>query len=213
MQLRYKTNGPSLARLYPVNQSLQDLFESLPEEETQEFEPYEPRKRSPYLIPWLIVAGIVIAAAVVAVVVVNSMGGEPDAQPAPTTSTPAVPTPADPAPTPTADPTPTPEPDDGVPDVDVGETFTMPIEAWGTQAEVSYKFGTVNYTIPDDNLILSSPLINSLPEECASMRNQWGVTRIDGGFEVLKPAERCEAAPEVYDELWGLTAAMVDSMQ
>lgn len=197
-----------------MNQSLHDLFESLPEEEPEEFEPYEPRKRPPYLIPWLIVAAVAVAAIVVAIVVVNSVSEDDEAQPAPTPTTePVEPTPVDPAPQPTAESTPTPEPEDGVPDVDVGETFTMPIEAWGTQAEVSYKFGTVNYTIPADSLILSSPLINSLPDSCANMRNQWGVTRTGDGFEVLKPAERCDAAPEVYDELWGLTAAMVDSME
>lgn len=196
-----------------MNQSLHDLFESLPEEEPEEFEPYEPRKRPPYLIPWLIVGAVAVAAIIVAIVVVGSVSDD-DAQPAPSpTAEPVEPTPVDPAPQPTAEPTPTPEPDDGVPDVDVGETFTMPIEAWGTQAEVSYKFGTVNYTIPSDSLILSSPLINSLPDSCANMRNQWGVTRTSDGFEVLKPDERCDAAPEVYDELWGLTAAMVDSME
>ena len=197
-----------------MNQSLHDLFESLPEEEPEEFEPYEPRKRHPYLIPWLIVAAVAIAAVIIAFVVVNNLRDDEPA-PSPTATADPAPTPTETGPTtdPTPKPTPTPEPDDGVPDVDVGETFTMPIEAWGTSAEVSHKFGTVFYTIPAESLILSSPLINSLPEECADMRSQWGVTRIPDGYEVLKPEERCEAAPELYDELWGLTAAMVDSME
>ena len=197
-----------------MNQSLHDLFESLPEEEPEEFEPYEPRKRPAYLIPWLIVAAVIIAAIVISIVVVNTVRSDDPPAPTPTaTASPVEPTPTEPEPQPTPEPTPTPEPDDGVPDVDVGETFTMPIEAWGTQAEVSYKFGTVNYTIPADSLILSSPLIDSLPNSCAEMRTQWGATRTGSTFEVLKPAERCEDAPELYDELWGLTAAMVESMQ
>jgi len=33
----------------------------------------------------------------------------------------------------------------------------------------------------------------------------------DGTFTVLRPEQSCAAAPELYDEVWGLVAAMAES--
>lgn len=205
-----------------MNQSLHDLFESLPEPEP-EYEPVTektPRvrdKRPPNFIPWIIVALVVIAAVSISIVLVNNArAGDSVA------NEPAV-TPTETSPDASVDPVPSTEPEDdaepeeaedeGVPEVAVGDTFTMPIDVWGVSAEVSGKFGSVTYSIAGDDLILSSALINSLPDECAEMRTQWGATKTADGFEVLKPAQTCEAAPEVYDEIWGLIDAMVASIK
>ncbi|MBK0417871.1 hypothetical protein JD276_02325 [Leucobacter sp. CSA1] len=168
-----------------------------------------PRQRSPHMVPWIVVGIIAVVALIISIVIVtvarSGEGAASDGGRTPTqTEAPA-----------TEEPEETDAPDEeSVPSVDVGDTFDVPIGAWGVTAQASQKFGSIWYDLQGENLVLSSPLIDSLPDSCAEMRSQWGITRTPAGeYEVLKPAERCEAAPEVYDELWGLTAAMAESIR
>lgn len=163
------------------------------------------------MVPWIVVGLLAVVALVISIVVVNvTRAGESEAEPTPT------PTESAPAPTESndADPEPTEEPDDGVPDVDVGPTFTMAITQWNATSEVSNKLGgDTRYTIDGDTITLNSSVIEQLPSECSAMRTQWGATRSgDNSFEVRKPEERCDEAPELYDEIWGLMAAFADSI-
>ena len=182
----------------------------------------EPRRRggdrAAQAKPWIVVGVVAVLALIASILVVNLArgGGEPEPTAAPGTQAPTTtsrPTTSAPAETETPE---TERPDeDRVPSVDVGPTNRLDIPAWGVTAQLSAKFGMTSYSIPDNvNLVLDSPLINSLPDSCADMRDDWGITKQeDGTFTVRKPAQRCEAAPEVYDELWGLTAALVDSVK
>ncbi len=172
------------------------------------------RKRNPHLLPWIVTGLVVIVALVASMVIVNiarssSSGTETPAPTQPTQSASA-----------TADadgdedPAEETENPDEPPSVEVGSTFDLPIQNWGVTAQVSSKFGNqVRYTFEGDNLILSSEVIDSLPDACAEMRQQWGIQKSGDSYSVLKPAERCSEAPELYDEIWGLTAAAVDSIQ
>lgn len=179
-----------------------------------------PRDRGSRAKPWIVVGLVAVVALVASILVVNlaRAGGDADEagqQKTPTTTSAR----------PSSDATDADDPgskdddardkdaedtDDGVPAVDPGQTNTLDIPAWGVTSQLSAKFGSASYKIPDNvNLVLSSPLIDQLPCE-----GQWGVTKQgDGSYAVLKPAERCAAAPELYDELWGLTAALVDSIE
>lgn len=168
------------------------------------------------LVPWLIVGAGAVVALIAAIFIVGALAGGGE-EPAPTAA-PTVPTeqpetssPTTSRPTTPATTTPSATPSPTVPQVEVGPTMTMRITQWNTQVELSQKLGlTASYSIPDGvNLTLQTSLIDSLPATCSK---DWGMTRRDDGtFEVFKPAERCEAAPEVYDELWGLMDAMVKS--
>lgn len=163
--------------------------------------------------PWIVVGIIAVLAIIASIIVVNVVRGAgeagPTAAPSPQQTSGSAQTP-----TPSEEPDETEEPadeDGDVPQVDPGETMTLSISQWGVSGELSNKFGSTNYTLENGNteLWLSSPLINQLPCE-----GPWGVVRTaGGGYEVLKPAERCAAAPEVYDELWGLTDAFVKSIR
>lgn len=168
-------------------------------------------------IPWIIVGAGAVIALIVAVFVIGSLNGggagpEPTAAPTTTQGTPSeeTPSPSDdpdetrPTPTPTA-------PSTTVPQVEVGPIMNMPITQWNVQADLSQKLGDTYYNITGENLVLTTSLIDSLPASCSK---EWGMTRLaDGSFEVLKPAERCAAAPELYDELWGLMHAMVQTVR
>ena len=170
-----------------------------------------PRKRNPHMIPWIVTGLIVIVALVASMVIVNIVrASSSDAEaPAPTqTQNPSASADAD------QDPAEETEDPDAPPPVEVGNTFELPIQNWGVTAQVSSKFGNqVRYTFEGDNLILNSEVIDSLPDSCAAMRQQWGIQKDGDSYSVLKPAERCADAPELYDEIWGLTAAAVDSIQ
>ncbi len=168
--------------------------------------------------PWIVVGIVAVLALIASILIVTTARtGTQDPEPgsAPTTqeqTTTTSPTTSEPGETQEPE---TEEPDENrVPSVEVGPTTELRIEAWGATSQLSTKFGMTSYTIPDNvNLVLSSPLIDQLPPSCAAMRDQWGATRLENGtFTVRKPAERCEAAPELYDELWGLTAAFVESI-
>ncbi|MFD5600266.1 hypothetical protein ACFWHR_09430 [Leucobacter sp. NPDC058333] len=186
----------------------------------------EPKRQggrgAPKALPWIVVGVVAVIAIVVCIVLVNmaranDAGGATSSKTTTTSESPSeTPTPSA---TPSDDAEETEEPEtkdpNKVPAVEVGPTSTLDIPAWGVTSQLSQKFGMTSYNIPDNsNLQLTSPLIQSLPEECAAMRTQWGVTKgADGKFTVLKPAETCEAAPELYDELWGLTDAFVKSFK
>nr|WP_249290985.1 hypothetical protein [Leucobacter manosquensis] len=184
----------------------------------------EPRsegtRAAPKALPWIVVGAVAVIAIIVCIVLVNlARGGSDDGnasnqEPTTTAAPSATPSPSSGADDADADDDAEDTDPDEVPAVEVGPTTPLDIPAWGVTSQLSLKFGMTSYSIPDNvNLQLSSPLINSLPEECAAMRTQWGITQgADGTYSVLKPAERCEAAPELYDELWGLTDAFAKSI-
>ncbi|RGE17628.1 hypothetical protein [Leucobacter sp. wl10] len=163
--------------------------------------------------PWIVVGVIAVLAIVASIIVVNAArGGREDAG---STTDPAGQSNGTSAqPTQTGDPGAT----DGkgteadkVPEVEVGETSTLPITQWGVSGQLSTKFGMTQYTLQNGNaeLWLDSPLISQFPCE-----GNWGAVQTAAGqYEVLKPAERCAAAPELYDELWGLTDAFVQTIK
>lgn len=165
--------------------------------------------------PWVIVGAIAAVAIAASALVINMVRSDETPQPAAT----ATPTPS-PTPTPTApaekDDVEDEEPDTGgVPEVEVGPTNTMPIGPWDATSELSQRFGSTSFNIPDGvNLVLTNDLLNSFPESCAAMRGEWGATKADGGkYEVLKPATKCQDAPELYDEVWGLIDAWVKTIR
>lgn len=178
------------------------------------------RGRSSAAKPWIIVGAVAAVAIVLSIVVVSLARGSGDPAPTATTAPTATKTPS---PSKTTTPTPekseTPEAPkkDAVPKVEVGPTMDLPIVNWGVSSRLSAKFGSTSYSFPNNDnitLILDSSLISSLPESCKAMRTQWGATRLeDGTFEVAKPAGPCADAPELYDELWGLTDAFVQSFK
>lgn len=160
------------------------------------------RERSPYMVPWIVTGIGVVVALIASIIVVNVMRGgeEPVAEPTPTQSSEA------PAPEPTETDGSDEGDDDGVPSVEVGDTNEMNISQWGVTAQISTKMGSFSYVLENgnDTLLLSSTLIDELPGSCD--REQWGFTRSGSNFDVLRPAERCAAAPEVFDEIWGQLA-------
>lgn len=174
-------------------------------------------ERKTKALPWIIVGIVAVLAIVASIVVVNiARGGEET--PAPEATSTATPTAK---PTTTAPPTEDaeeeePEEDpDQVPAVEVGPTSEMQIVPWGATSQFPQRLGSTTFSIPDNvNLILTNDLLNSFPDSCAAMRQQWGAKRLDNGtYEVLRPAERCAAAPELYDEMWGLVDAWVQTIK
>ncbi len=176
----------------------------------------DPRSRR--FLPWVIVGGGAVVALVASIFIVNAVRGgvepEPTAAPVPTTTQSPTTAPTTTTPEPTT-PTPTTPDSDTPPRVEVGSTMTLDIPWWGVTADLSTKFGQTSYNIDaNGRLVLSSSLVDSLPASCRGADQGWGITKVDDTtFEVLRPAERCAEAPELYDELWGLTAAMVDSIR
>lgn len=166
--------------------------------------------------PWIIVGLVTVVALVASIVVLNLARADedPSSTAAPTTQEPTTSKPATSTSASDDEEEDEDRPADEVPEVEVGPTGEMNVPTWGITAQISGKFGWPQYVINGEQLVLTgSPLIESLPDSCAAMRQQWGIQRTaDGKYEVLKPAERCEAAPELYDELWGLTDALVQSV-
>ncbi len=180
--------------------------------------------RSRHLIPWLLVAGGVVVALLVAFFVVSSLSGDGrtanDANSnseasnggqntSPNGDTGKGDSNTKPSTSPSEKPTtkPATPPSTKVPSVEVGPTMNMRVDSWGIEVDLSQKLGDTRYQITGEDLVLTSSLIASMPATCAG---DWGMTKAaDGTFQVLKPAERCAAAPELYDELWGLMDAMV----
>lgn len=173
----------------------------------------------PGFLPWIIVGAIAVIALVASVMIVLSVRGSDNAEApaadapaeAPATQEPAAPgTPDEPADGP-ADPE-TPETmGDEAPTVDVGQTGAFPIPDWGLTGEISAKFGWPQYRFEGDTLILSGgTLLPKFPESCAAMREGFGLTKLeDGTLEVHRPAETCAEATELYNQVWGLTAATI----
>lgn len=170
------------------------------------------------MLPWIIVGAGAVIALIASIFIVNALGGgsEPTPTAAPTaTEAPATDATPSTSPSPSTDPEPSEAAGDQPPKVEVGPTMALDVPFWGITADLSTRFGQTSYAIDaDSRLVLTSALISSLPESCAAMRSEWGISRVgDATFEVLKPAQRCAEAPELYDEIWGLSAAMVESIR
>ncbi|UOQ56202.1 hypothetical protein MUN78_10920 [Leucobacter allii] len=179
--------------------------------------PRERRAGAAPAAPWIVVGIVAVLAIVASIVVVNLVragGADEAATPAPTaTQAPPTTTAPAPAPEPSEDPEEE-DPADGPPQVEVGQTMTMAITQWGVTSDLSTRFGSTSYNITGENLVLTSDLLESFPDSCAEMRQQWGATRTAaGGYTVLKPATRCAETPEVYDEIWGLVDAWVQTIR
>ncbi|MBT1018154.1 hypothetical protein KJY77_03250 [Canibacter sp. lx-72] len=99
------------------------------------------------------------------------------------------------------------------PQVNPGSTYAFSITQWGVTVDLSAKFGSARYELKDGVAILSSDLINSLPQECAPLREQFGFKREGSKLTALKPAAQCEVALEVYNEIWGLLEAAVTTQR
>jgi len=174
------------------------------------------------MIPWIIVGAGAILAIILAIVVVFAVRGgsaEPTETAEPTTEAPAEPTTEEPTAEPPAEtsepPAETTPPADEPPEVEVGKTGSFKIDSWGVQGEISAKFGWPSYTISNGTLTFEGgTLLPQFPDSCAAMRTGFGITKLDDGtFEVHRPAETCAEAPDFYNEVWGLTAAIVPTLK
>ncbi|WP_241156171.1 hypothetical protein [Leucobacter chromiireducens] len=178
------------------------------------------RDRAAQAKPWIIVGIVAVLAIVASIVVVNIARGQGEPEPStpkPTATQTEGTQQPDPEPTtPETEQPETEEPDaDKVPSVDVGPTTSFPIGPWNASSEWPQRLGAASFVIPDaTHLKLSGDLFNSFPESCAAMRTEWGATKQpDGTFAVAKPASRCEAAPDLYDQVWGLLDAWVKTIK
>ncbi|SJN08059.1 hypothetical protein FM113_00675 [Leucobacter sp. 7(1)] len=178
------------------------------------------RNRSSSAKPWIIVGIVAVVAILASIVVLNLArggGDEPTPTAGPTTQAPTTTEAPKPTPTPSEKPE-TDKPDeDEPPAVDVGDTYGFPITQWNATSQWPVRLGGATYALSGaDNaeLRLSGELFNSFPDACAAMRTEWGASRQpDGSFAVAKPASKCTAAPELYDEVWGLLNAWVGTMK
>ncbi len=199
-----------------------ELFGSdpLPAAETSEYEKISvvgsEKSRSRY-VPWVIVGAGAILAIVASLVVVFAVRGgeEPAPTTAPTTQEPVEPTTVAPTEEPTIEPTETEPAGDEAPEVEVGDTGDFEIASWGVKGQISSKFGWPRYTISGENLTFEGgTLLPQFPESCAAMRTGFGITKMaDGTFEVYRPAGTCDEAPDFYNEVWGLTAAIIPTLK
>lgn len=178
------------------------------------------------LIAWLVVAVIALAAIVVALIfVIPALDGSEKNKPTPSpTQTSESPTPT-PSPTQTSEsPTPTPSPTNtsDAPKVDPGATSPMDVPFWNVTFAVSTKFGSTQYNITGNTLLIDNAVIQSFPESCAALRTGWGITKstppakngvvVNGvAYNIAKPAGTCAADMDLYNKVWGLTQAMVNS--
>lgn len=175
-------------------------------------------------LPWIIVGVVALAMLVGAIFFVNSITAK-NAAPevtsdAPVTEeTPSEDTSDAPADEPTDVPTEDPDSEEA-PVVDVGSTFSMPIEPAGITVDVSNYLTNVEWFSqagPPERVLIQSGLMNSFPDSCAAMRSPegmspWGLERgADNTWTVFRPAGTCAADPELYDQVWGLMQAMADS--
>ncbi len=181
-------------------------------------------KSSRRVLPWIIVGIVAVLTLVGAFIFVNAITGS-DSEPEQTTDSPTTgETPSEePSDTPTETATETPSeepPASEAPAVDVGSTFPMEISYAGITVDVSHHFTNVEWFYqagPPERVLIQSGLMNSFPESCAAMRSPeglspWGLERgEDNTWTVVRPAGTCDAAPELYDQVWGLMQAMADS--
>ena len=162
------------------------------------------RTRNPHLIPWIVVGLVVLVALVASTLAVQALRGSDAPEP------PSATAPVEPQPEPEPEPGPveiepvTPE----VPQVEVGDTYEVNITQWNRTIDLSLKLRGVWYLIEGENVILTAPLIEQLPESCAEMRTGFGFTQ-DGeeGLQVVKPDAVCTEDEQLYNEIWGLVDA------
>lgn len=101
------------------------------------------------------------------------------------------------------------------PEVTVGSTYQLEIAQWDKKLEVSSKLNGLRYELVDNNTRanLSLDLAQSLPESCAALRSQFGFKLEGNKVKAIKPQATCPAAPEVYNEIWGLLEAAAKTAQ
>lgn len=199
----------------PAERSATRSTSTLPREE-----PKARPDRTAQAKPWIIVGIVAVVAILTSIIVLNMARGDDSAgaKPTPTSSPSASPKPTTTKPaTPEKEKPETEKPDeDKPPVVDVGMTSPFPITQWGASSQWPGRLGAASYALsgPDNaELRLTGELFDSFPESCKAMRQEWGATRLaDGSFEVAKPAAKCEAAPELYDEVWGLLHAWTETI-
>ncbi|MFC5337896.1 hypothetical protein [Leucobacter denitrificans] len=181
-------------------------------------------KGSRRALPWIIVGIVAVLMLIGAFIFVNAITGS-DSEPEQTADAPTTQeTPSEePSEVPSETPSETPSeepPVDEAPAVDVGTTFPMEISYAGITVDVSHQFTNVEWFYqagPPERVLIQSGLMNSFPDSCAAMRSPeglspWGLERAeDDTWTVVRPAGTCEAAPELYDQVWGLMQAMADS--
>lgn len=177
--------------------------------------------RKQRVIAWSVVAGVLvlvgIGAAVIAIPAINN-NAAPTPSPTKTTESPT-PTPSPTQTTESPTPTPTPTP---TTTVDVGPTTPLDVSPWGVTFDLSTKFGATQWQITGNTLTMNNTLINSFPESCAALRTGWGVTKAQpparsgvvvagNAYNLAKPTGTCQADPDLYNEILGLTQAMVNT--
>lgn len=167
------------------------------------------------VLPWIVTVSVAVVALIVSVIVVRAVRGENEVQNAvaasethedvntanslPQTN-----------PVPGANARKVPQSDDRVPTVEVGNTFELNIGQWNTKVQISQKMSRIHYELRDNANIayIESALTQKLPRECAEMRTQFGFARAQNGtLTVVRPTEKCAAAPDMYNEIWGLLDA------
>ena len=196
------------------------LFAAEPDPEFDQEPERPPRDRNPHLVPWLVVAGVVVVALVVSIVVVLGLrgGGTPAADasdaPAPAQTSvspsagPSASTPASPRPTATPTPTPTIDPDDP----ERGPTIALDISQWGVTADLDQRLGRTSYTIDADQVLtMETELAATLPDSCAAARAGWGIQQVPSaqpgsrsiaGKNYIRVApDGCSAAPQLFAEI------------
>ncbi|WP_427869380.1 hypothetical protein [Leucobacter luti] len=172
--------------------------------------------RAPKGLPWIVVGVVAVLAIVASIVTVNLVRAQDPGSSEATTPTPTQTEQPKPTKTPTTEaPEKKKEDPNQPPKVDVGPTSEMLIGPWNATSQFPQRLGSTSFVIPDNvNLTLSSDVLNSFPDSCADMREAWGAIRAENGtFQLRKPAERCAAAPELYDEVWGLLDAWVKTIK
>ena len=171
------------------------------------------RQRSPHTLPWLVVSAMVIVALVMSAVLVRVLRTEePAAAPEPAPEKPNV---QPIAPSEPVEEEPEEDPN-AAPEVTVGDTYALRITQWELEVHMSGKLRGSYYELIGDppRAIITNPLIDSLPEECADMRRQFGFERHeDNTFTVMKPENTCEADTALYNEIWGLLDAAAKTVQ
>lgn len=181
----------------------------------------EIKKRSGKALPWIIVGAVAVVALIVALVLVNNASGNSSESPAPSETTSE-----EPSQEPTTD-TPSEEPDSEpespaateAPKVDVGETYPLDISYAGISVVAPSKLNPNAWYVPGagDEVMFHSTLMGTFPASCADMRSvegksPWGIQKqADGTWMAVRPATSCAAAPDLYNEVWGLVQSIADS--
>lgn len=174
------------------------------------------------MLPWIIVAAVVILAIIGSIIVIGATKGKDEPAPEPTTSTPAPTATTKPETTKPTEPVEEEEPvSDKAPKVEVGPNpISMDISYAGISVQSSQKLTDPQWQYiggPPERVMFESGLMNSFPDSCAAMRSPslqspWGIERgEDGKWTVVRPAGTCQADEDLYNEVWGLMQAVADS--